>query len=292
MKTPIKNYLAITKKEWNGIVVLVIIIALVLAAPYIYEQFHKDNTINLKDFDKAVAVIKAAKDTGFNAYDKDGAMLSDDKISNPTLFKFDPNDLPDAQWKLLGLSDRQIGIIKNYQAKGGHFYKREDLKKIYGITADDYKRLEPYIDITGNEYASNKIKPGEVIEINSADSAQLTRIRGVGPAFAARIVDYRNRLGGFLVKEQLKEIYGIDTVKYAQLKNEITINTAHIIKIKINEVDFEGLRKFPYLSNKQTNAIIQYRRQHGDYKSMADMKNIVLLNEDILRKIEPYIIFK
>ena len=292
MKTPIKNYLAITKKEWNGVVVLVIIIALVLAAPYIYEQFHKDNTINLKDFDKAVAVIKAAKDTGFNVYDKDGVTLSDSKPANPTLFKFDPNDLPDSQWKNLGLSDRQISIIKNYQAKGGHFYKREDLKKIYGITADDYKRLEPYIEIPGNEYASNKIKPGEVIEINSADSAKLTRIRGVGPAFAARIIEYRSRLGGFLVKEQLKEIYGIDTVKYAQLKNEITINTTHIIKIKINEVDFEGLRKFPYLTNKQTNAIIQYRRQHGDYRSIGDMKNIVLLNEDILRKIEPYIVFK
>jgi competence protein ComEA len=292
MKIPIKNYLAITKKEWNGMVVLVIIIALVLAAPYVYEQFCKDNTINLKDFDKAVAVLKAAKDTGFTTYDKDGAMLSDSKLANPTLFKFDPNDLPDAQWKLLGLSDRQISIIKNYQAKGGHFYKKEDLRKIYGITADDYNRLEPYIGIFGNEYASDKIKPGEVIEINDADSAKLTRIRGVGPAFAARIIEYRTRLGGFLDKEQLKEIYGIDTVKYAQLKNEITINTAHIVKIKINEVDFEGLRKFPYLTNKQTNAIIQYRRQHGDYRSITDMKNIVLLNEDILRKIEPYIVFK
>ncbi|MGZ3757811.1 MAG: helix-hairpin-helix domain-containing protein [Mucilaginibacter sp.] len=292
MKTPIKNYLAITKRECNGMVVLVIIIALVLAAPFVYEQFHKDNTINLKDFDKAVAVLKAARDTGFTAYSKDGVELSDDKSPHPTLFKFDPNDLPDAQWKLLGLSDRQISIIKNYQAKGGHFYKKEDLKKIYSITADDYKRLEPYIDIPGNDYASNKLKPGEVIEINSADSAKLTRIRGVGPAFAARIIEYRNRLGGFLVKEQLKEIYGIDTVKFAQLKNEITINTAHIIKIKINDVDFEGLRRFPYLSNKQTNAIIQYRRQHGDYKSIGDMKNIVLLNEDILRKIEPYIVFK
>jgi competence protein ComEA len=72
----------------------------------------------------------------------------------------------------------------------------------------------------------------------------------------------------------------------------VSVNTAHITKIKINEVDFEGLRKFPYLTNKQTNAVIQYRRQHGNYQSMADMKNIILLNEDILRKMEPYIVFK
>ena len=76
------------------------------------------------------------------------------------------------------------------------------------------------------------------------------------------------------------------------MKNGISVNPAHITKIKINDVDFEGLRKFPYLTNKQTNAVIQYRKQHGDYRSIADMKNIVILDDDILRKIEPYLSFK
>jgi competence protein ComEA len=63
MKAPIKNYLTITKKEWNGMVVLIIIMLLILAAPYAYQQFHKDKTINLKDLDKAVALLKLAKVT-------------------------------------------------------------------------------------------------------------------------------------------------------------------------------------------------------------------------------------
>jgi competence protein ComEA len=290
MKARLKTYLSITKKEWNGMVVLIIIIALVLAAPYVYQQLHKDNTINLKQFDNAVTLLKQAKDTG-PAYE-DNANLSDDKLPHPTLFVFNPNNLPDEQWKQLGLSEHQISILKHFEAKGGHFYKKEDVQKIYGITPDDYKRLEPYINIPGGDYVSNKAAPGVVIEINSADSVKLTQIRGIGPAFAVRIIEYRNRLGGFLNKDQLKEVYGIDTVKFAQIKNEVSINPAHITKIKINEIDFEGLRKFPYLTNKQTNAVIQYRKQHGDYQSIADMKNIVLLNEDILRKIEPYIVFK
>jgi competence protein ComEA len=106
-----------------------------------------------------------------------------------------------------------------------------------------------------------------------------------------RIIDYRNRLGGFLDKEQLKEIYGIDTLKYAEIKNEISVNPAQITKIKINEVNFEGLRRFPYLTNKQTNAVIQYRKQHGDYRSVNDMRNIAILDEGILRKIAPYLAF-
>jgi len=219
MKARIKNYLSVTKKEWNGMVVLVIIIIGVLLVPYVYRQFHKDTTINLKDFDKDVAALQQAKDV--------------------------------------------------YPAENNR--------------PNSYK--------TGDEYVSNKVAPGVIIEINSADSAKLTQIRGIGPAFAQRIIEYRTRLGGFLNKEQLKEVYGIDTAKYAQLKNEVSV-TPRVTKIKINEVDFEGLRKFPYFTNKQTNAVIQYRKQHGDYHSIADMKNIMILDDDILRKIEPYINFK
>lgn len=268
-------------------VILLILIAMVLAAPYVYQQLHKDKVVSFKDFDKDVALLSQATGNGGPAN-----TISDDKAAHPVLFNFNPNNLPDAQWKLLGLSERQIGIIKHYESKGGHFSKKEDVQKIYGISADDYKRLEAYIAIPGAELTEHKLAPGEVVEMNTADSAKLTRIHGIGPAFAKRIIEYRQRLGGFLNKEQLKEVYGIDTAKYAEIKNEVSINPARITKIKINEVDFEGLRKFPYLTNKQTNAVIQYRKQHGDYRSVNDMRNIAILDEGILRKIEPYLIFK
>jgi competence protein ComEA len=273
----IKNYLSVTKKEWNGMVVLLILILLILAAPYIYQYFHKETPTDFKDFNRAVALLNPGKGNSF----------SEEKISSPVLFKFDPNNLPAEKWQQLGLSEKQINTIKNYEAKGGRFYKKEDVAKIYDITAGDYKRLAPYIDIP--EGYTNK--PNIIVELNSADSAKLTRINGIGPAFAKRIVEYRNRLGGFLSKEQLKEVYGLDEEKYDQLKDQVNINPTRITKIKINQVDFEGLRRFPYLTNKQTNAIIQYRNQHGNYNSIADMRNIVILNDDILRKIEPYISF-
>ncbi len=274
----VKNYLSITKKEWNGLVVLVILIMLVLAAPYIYQYFYKEAPTDFKDFDKAVAILKSGKISN----------SSEVRIANPILFKFDPNNLPDEKWRQLGLSEKQISTIKNYEAKGGRFYVKQDIQKIYAITIDDYKRLEPYIDIPEGYSKTSNI----IIELNSADSAKLTRINGIGPAFAKRILEYRKRLGGFLNKEQLKEVYGIDADKYDQLKNQVSINPTRITKIKINHVDFEGLRRFPYLTNKQTNAIIQYRNQHGNYNSIDDMRNIVILNDDILRKIEPYLDFK
>ena len=131
MKIPIKQHLSITKKEWNGLVILVILIAGVLLAPYGYRWFRKDNTINFKDFDKAAAQLDRAKNNGYYA---DSSAGSFDKISHPVMFPFDPNILTAAQWKLLGLSTAQANVILHYRAKGGHFYKKEDVKKKLSFT--------------------------------------------------------------------------------------------------------------------------------------------------------------
>jgi DNA uptake protein ComE-like DNA-binding protein len=214
MRSPLKNYLSITKKEWNGMVVLIMLIAIVLAAPYILQLCREDTTINPNDFNKALTVLNAAK-------------------------KSPGNDHP---------------------ANATAFYK--------------------------------KTAAGTVIELNIADSAKLTELAGIGPSFARRIVVYRNRLGGFISKEQLKEVFGMDDEKYNGLSSQISVNPLHINKIRINKIDFDGLRHFPYLTFKQMNAIIQFREQHGEYASLSDMRNIAILNDKILRKIEPYIDFK
>jgi len=288
MKAQIKKYLSVTKKEWNGMVVLVILIALVLVAPYVYQLLRKDNTINFKDFDKVAAQLNEIEDQKSYA---EGKRLSDKKIIHPVMFPFNPNNLTIQQWQQLGLSERQASVIKRYEAKGGKFYSKEDVKKIYAIAPDDYKRLESYIEIPPTAYASKKVKPGEIIELNGADSAKLTEIRGIGPSFALRIIRYRGRLGGFYHKEQLKEIFGIDSVKYAEIKDQVSVNPAKMNRININTISFDQLRIFPYLGYKQVNAIIQYRMQHGNYASIADMKNIAILDQGILNKIEPYLNF-
>jgi DNA uptake protein ComE-like DNA-binding protein len=287
MKTQVKNYLSITKKEWNGLVVLVVLIVLVLAAPYVYRLFRTEPIINFKDFDKAVAQLSKAAPQTFSKTNP----RSDVKIQHPVMFPFDPNHLTVEQWEQLGLSERQANVIKHYQAKGGRFYRKEDVKKIYAITAGDYQRLEPYINIP-EEARAKKAKPGEIIELNSADSARLTELKGIGPSFAMRILRYRGRLGGFFHKEQLKEIYGIDSLKYADVRDQVSVNPREVKKININAISFDQLRLLPYLTYNQVNAIIQYRAQHGNYTAIADMKNIVLLDNKTLLKIEPYINFK
>lgn len=277
MKPDPKTYFSISKKEWNGLVILVLLILAAIAAPYLYRAFHKDKVINFNDFEASARLLKQAEN-------KAGTGTDTSRIANAKLFAFDPNHLPSAKWKQLGLSDRQIAIIQHYEAKGGKFKNKADLQKIYSITPEDYKRLEPYIALTYTKPA--------IIEINRADSAQLTSLKGIGPAYAMRIIRYRDKLGGFYQKEQLKEVFGIDEEHYLLIKDQLKVNSALVKKININRATFDDLRRFPYLSYKQINAIIQYRNEHGDYENLDDMKDVAILDEATLNKIKPYLVFR
>jgi DNA uptake protein ComE-like DNA-binding protein len=277
MPSPVKNYLSVTKKEWNGLVVLLLLIAMVLATPYVYGWYHKNKTINLKDFNAAAARLKS---TG----------LADSSATRVALSAFNPNHLSAAEWQKLGLDEHQIQTIKNYEAKGGRFYSKADLQKIYAIKPEDYQRLAPYINLP--EKSNSAEKSDEVVEINGADSARLTQIHGIGGGFAVRIIRYRDRLGGFYKKEQLKEVFGVDSLMYLDIAPFIKVDAKKIVKLNLNKATMNSLNVFPYLTYKQKNAIVEYHTQHGDYTTLADLKNIPIIDDGILRKIEPYISFK
>lgn len=301
LKNLLRSYLSFSRKELNGIFVLFVLILLVILSPRLYPLFLKDQKFDFdrfkmeaEDFRAAAAKIEIPHEKINKEADKSSA--------RPVYFNFDPNGLSESNWLKLGLSHKQIQVIRNYELKGGKFFRKEDLKKIYSISEKQYSMLEPFIKIGNTDVLSGKktvkanyksagisentLRP--IIEINAADSLELERIRGIGPAFASRIIRFRKRIGGFYRKEQLLEIYGMDSLKYDQLKDQIQVNSGLITKLNINTFTFEEIRHHPYLNYKQMNAIIQYRTQHGSYKSIDDLRKIAILNEEIIRKIEPY----
>lgn len=305
MLSSIKNYFAITKKEWNGMLVLVALMLIVLIAPEVYQLFKVQEKVDFSRIKEAQRILDQAKEEQPNYHSNNYAISNRANASFsrkklvPVYFSFNPNNLPDEQWKKLGLSERQISVIKNYEAKGGKFYKKEDLKRIYSVTPENYERLAAYINIPERSYSKNypaataayKTKPIVLVDINHADSAQLTEIKGIGPAFANRILKYRNRIGGFYRKTQLLEVYGLDSAKYEEIEKQVEIDVSRINKININTCSFDDLKRNPYLSFKQMNAIIQYRKQHGNFTSVRDLKNIAILTDNIINKIEPYLTF-
>lgn len=298
----LKDFFGFSKKELNGLLVFCLLIFSATVAPIIYPYFIPQEKYDYSAFSKEIENFRASAKIK-HAYYKPYTYTynkAEDKARVPQLFSFDPNGLSVALWQKLGLSDRQIKVIKNFESKGGKFYRKEDLQKIYSIKEQDYAMLEPYIEIPTQGYSRNKplfekratdYKTIKIIELNTADSISLESLNGIGPAFASRIIKYRNRLGGFHRKEQLREVYGIDSAVYQKLESQFTVNPISIQPVLINTATVEILKKSPYLNYKQINAIIQYRKQHGSYKNLADLKKVLILNDEILAKLQPYISF-
>lgn len=136
-----------------------------------------------------------------------------------------------------------------------------------------------------------KSKPKEliIIELNSADTFELQRLRGIGSSFAKRIVKYRERLGGFTDKSQLLEVFGMDTVRYNGVKGNLIANKDSIHKININNVTFKDLMKHPYFPFGITKAIILYRKDHKVFKNIGELKNIQGINDSIYGKLKVYV---
>ena len=300
MKPVLKESFSFSKKELNGLVIFCLLIILVAFAPMIYSYLNPPEVYNFDQFKKEIAEFKASaiKEEEYHYRSKWNYNKKEEKVLVAEYFNFNPNNLPEKLWRKLGLSSKQIKIIKNFESKGGKFYHKEDLQKIYSIKPQDYARLEPYIAIPErtfeNKYPATKVpakKSFVLVDLNSADSVQLETLKGIGPAFASRIIKYRNRLGGFCRKEQLLEVYGLDTAKFSGLLSQINLNPDQVRKIDINTATFEELKSNPYLNYKQINAIVQYRKQHGNYKSITDLKKIIILTEEVLKKMEPYLLF-
>jgi competence ComEA-like helix-hairpin-helix protein len=285
----LRQYFNFSQKELNGVLVLLVVLVFVWLIPIFLNQ-----TPDTFDVEKAKQEISEFERNLVpdKVYSYREVEL---KPGRATYTNFDPNGLPAERWKQLGLSEKQIAVIKRFEAKGGHFYKKEDVQKMYVISPETYAKLEPYIQIppTQFEQKSPTTKASKArIELNTADSLALDQVSGIGPAFASRILKYRERLGGFYSLEQLKEVYGVDSAHFAQWLPQLTLNTAVVRKIDVNTATFEELKRHPYLSYKQINALIQYRKQHGAYASLSDLKNIPLFTDEILRKLAPYFICK
>lgn len=160
-----------------------------------------------------------------------------------------------------------------------------------------YKNIEeepiqyPTDKSNNNFTRQRKLKEGEKIELNSADTNQLKMIPGIGSMYAGRIVKYRNALGGYTSIEQLNEVWGLDTYLYSEVEPYFTLNVQHD-SIHINTDDFDKLIKHPYLNYKQVTAIIDIRERKGSIKSMKRLALLEEFKKRDLERLTSYISFK
>ena len=283
-----KEYLGYPKKERRGIYVLLTMLMFVAFYNIIEHQLWSTD----------LALPKITVST-FEA------TFESNKIRNNVAKKF--SDKPIfidtsgvAALSAIGFSKYQATIIFNYLKKGGAIYTVKDLAKIYSI---DQKTIDlTQSKIIFSDSASRKSQPKtnplfvkkvlKKVELNSCDSAALDSVFYMSSYLAGRIINYRNRLGGFFELVQIQLIYGIDTTVYAKIANHLSLDTTNIKRIDINKVSLERLAQHPYIGYKLAKVMVNYRAQHGAFKSKSDLKKIILINEEIFRKIERYILIQ
>ena len=268
------------------------------------EDFAKIWSISKTDFDRLLPFINIP---GNNPV----AIKKDKEVTNKSvaLFPFNPNKATEADFENLGLPDKVIQSITNYRSKGGKFKHAADFKKIYTLSAEDYARLEPFIQIEtaeGNENfpvmaslhagvpyapASNGKSKTIIIDINTADEMEWQKLKGIGPALSKRIATYRNNLGGFYAIEQVSEIYNFPDSTYQAIKPQLKITEpAQLKKVNINKATEAELALHPYIGKKEAKWISAYRLQHGNYRSVEDvLKSFPKGDEVWLNKVKKYL---
>ncbi|MFC2175939.1 ComEA family DNA-binding protein [Bacteroidota bacterium] len=302
LPTWIKEYLSFHKKERRGILILLVLIVLLLGFNVYQRVFWK------ADWEESILKYGSEITLFTERMDTIQEMTSDKKPWVPAsaqLFDFDPNTLDKEGWIKLGFSHKQAASILKYRQSGAVFRKPEDLLKLYVIDDLKFEQLKSYINIKSvsaevskdrrEEVASNSKperaqadKKSVLIELNTADSASLVQVKGIGPFFARVIIEYRNKLGGYRAKEQVLEVYGMDSAKYARIENQIYVDAAKRGNININEVTLKELVRHPYINFNQAKALVNYRQQHGAFKAVSELRDIHLIKEEDYGRIAPY----
>ena len=300
----LKEYFTFTKRERNGILMLMFLI-IAMQGIVIFTHYLQPTLDNPQRqfFEKEIIAFEKA----ISADATDKPLILEKTISKDTFLDplkinytyFDPNKADRNLWLQLGVSEKTIQSIANYISKGGRFKKKEDLRKIYTLKPVEYLKLEPYIVIdnkkekgsidSAKQELSVNNKSNFILELNKATQEDLMKLPLIGEKRAQQIIKYRNLLGGFVEKEQLKEIYGLPDSVYQLILPQITVNSDVITHLNINTDSISSLKHL-YIKKPFAQMIVNYRLQHGDFHSVEEIQKLPLSSDSIFRKIRKYLI--
>lgn len=293
----LRNFFGFNKQQRNGLYVLVTISFLLLLARLAMPVFISPSQIVLRN----LPLIERKFDSAYKASGKYSAGYSADVTKETKLFYFDPNVVTAQQLSQLGFSEKRAAIFLKFRNRGFVFKKKEDLLRVFGISGRFYESLAPYVRISAknnaaagdnNLYPPGKAAPGKqevtVVELNSADSSALEKLRGIGPAFAKRILKYRSMLGGYTGIDQLREVYGLDAETYEKIKPNVRADASMVKKLNINTDDFKTVNKHPYLSFELTKSVFNARRKNT---LTPEALRGIMANDSLYFKLLPYLVF-
>lgn len=184
------------------------------------------------------------------------------------------------------LSKRQAEAFVRWRDLSG-IYDMEELRACYVVSDSVASALEPYVI-----FPERKAEPIDVpVEINTADSAALRSVAGIGEKTVVSIIGYRDRLGGFLRAEQLAEVPGVTERNYEKILKQIYCDSCEIRKIDINFATPKVLRRHPYIPPQKLRKLLKTRQLKGGWSTAEELIEDDIMTREEAARLVPYLRF-
>lgn len=303
-----RRFWELSRTERNGAAVLLVLMSAHLAFRFYEYRYPPDAPVEVLQW--AQKEIKA--EGGNPEIDPYSESYSGMRLQ-PFIFE----ETDSARFVGMGLRPKTASSLLRYRARGGAIRKMEDWYALRVLSDEEKQRLAPYLRIrtstdSGGERPEKKYnglsgdsgqnarplsnpvpaRSWSVQELNQSDSAGWDAIPGVGPATARRIIEYRNRLGGYIQLSQLLEIYGIDSPRYEAILPFVELEVpANIRRISLNQCSEAELSSHPYAGRTLARRLIAFRERHGLLPPPDSLVRLKLYGVDPekLNRLLPYL---
>ncbi len=224
----------------------------------------------------------------------DALIASKQTTDRDTIYPFNPNYISDFKAYQLGISMEAVFRIRAYRDTGKNITSETTLQQVAKLSNEDLSRIRPYLKLP-KPFLSKTIKPKQKHikkELNAATSADLQQVYGVGEVFASRIISTRNKLGGFIVKDQLKDVWGLSPDTQKRLWEHFILDSIPIIKKQnINNLTIAQLAQQYYVSTSLASSIVAVRTQKESLASWDDLAGIQQLDSVKKARLSLYLSF-
>ncbi|PTN07616.1 helix-hairpin-helix domain-containing protein [Mangrovibacterium marinum] len=302
LRRAIKEYFSFTRGERLGIIVLIVLISIVVAVKQMLFCFEQPTPADRESFEQFVAGQKAAE--------------QHNQRHKVTLFTFDPNTIDSLSLAKLDLPFFVKRNLLRYRQHGGRFSRPRDFRKLYGMNDSVYAAIEPYLQITSPQVkvsiAASELKtspkrraqekPNEeiaeepaprverpLIDINKSSADELQQLRGIGPVLSARIVKFRDLLGGYACVDQLKEVYGLDPEVVDRNRDFLAVDSTLVRKLDFNFLSVDELAAHPYINYKEARRIVDFRSKNGYISDKNILLSDSVIGQEHFRKLSYYL---
>lgn len=321
MKTQTRNYFYFSKTQRNGLIIVICLIFLSFFLSNILSDYLSNSATDFSEFkEEVIAFEEEIKRLDQNNFEENVSEESSEETKTPLqFFSFDPNIVNKEGLIKLGIKPTVANTFIKYRNTGARFYKKQDIKKVFGITDEDYTRLAPYIHFNRKK---DKVKvvsqpknfekslantPLTPFAFNPNEASKETLLSlGLSEKVAQTLINFRSKGGQFRKKEDLKKIYGLAEKDYLTLapyieilsiKNRIaekanipddipkSFSTTSTFNIDINNSDVEDWKKLRGIGDITAKQIVNFRDKLGGFTSIEQIKMTYNVPDSVIEKV-------